>query len=335
MKKSAIALAVAAAMAASAAAQAETTFYGSLRPSIEHSSEAGAWGLNDRYSRWGVKGSEDLGNGLSAIYQVEAGINIGAFNGGFGAAGHGFRGRLAWAGLKGGFGALTLGTQWSPFYDVVGRNDIYNVSDPIGTGAHGAYAGPYRLNNSIAYKTPDSIPWMQGEALMAMSQSTYGGTSTSSGVDLWNIGANFSFGPAGFGATYLEQKDSRPGHDNVTEWGVSGSYEVAGFTLGAGYQKYKGDVGTAFGDTYVDGTPMGPGKAWQVTGQYAFANNILRAGYYTFTPDNLNGKSKDWTIGVQHNLSKRTRVWAEYMDAKNDPVNARDKLFSLGFRHDF
>ena len=122
MKKSAIALAVTAALAASAATYAETTLYGSVRGGIEHfdpSDGEDAWVIRDESSRMGVKGSEDLGNGLSAIYQAEFGFNI-VDNNGLAS------GREQWVGLKGGFGSVKIGTTEAPFYQAIGKTDAFS-----------------------------------------------------------------------------------------------------------------------------------------------------------------------------------------------------------------
>jgi predicted porin len=70
------------------------------------------WDVFNNSSRLGVRGEEDLGGGLSAIYQYEFGVDVtegGNFN----------SNRPKWVGLKGSsWGAVTLGTQWTPYYNV-------------------------------------------------------------------------------------------------------------------------------------------------------------------------------------------------------------------------
>ena len=86
MKKSAIALAVAAALAASAApAQAETTFYGRLATGVTYNNprnnDRSNWDVANHGSRWGVRGSQDLGNGMSVVYRLETAIAADNFTG--------------------------------------------------------------------------------------------------------------------------------------------------------------------------------------------------------------------------------------------------------------
>lgn len=106
-------------------------------------------------NRWGLKGTEDLGNGTSAIFQLESGFDLG--NGRSSQGGRLF-GRKAIVGLTGeSWGTLTLGRQYN-----VG-DDFISPIDPFGTsfrqagvtdGAFGSSPSA-RMDNSIKYMTPD------------------------------------------------------------------------------------------------------------------------------------------------------------------------------------
>ena len=130
MKKSILALAVAAALTAPLAAQADTILYGSARVSVDYNDEGstdpfdndnGVWDVTNNSSRLGVLGSEDLGGGLSAIYQYEFGVDVTD-------GGNLESNRPKYVGLKGGFGQISLGTQETPYYHVAGIIDIFNLS---------------------------------------------------------------------------------------------------------------------------------------------------------------------------------------------------------------
>ncbi|WP_179405621.1 porin, partial [Burkholderia guangdongensis] len=107
-------------------------------------------------TRFGLRGSEDLGGGLSAIFNLESGINIG--NGGFANSNGNFFGRQAWVGINGGFGTVTAGLQFSPFLMSVFATDsrdlkqfgsglINYVDNVIVTGLFNP--------NSVMYTSPD------------------------------------------------------------------------------------------------------------------------------------------------------------------------------------
>ncbi len=300
MRKSAIALAVTAGLFASAATYADTTFYGSFRTDVFMSDPDApgtdaTWGVQDAGSRWGVRGAEDLGSGLSATYQLEARVNSGAFNQGFG--GPAFGGRLLWMGLEGGFGAARIGTQWTPYYiDVIGRLDLFNS---IGIFDNN-YTSVYRANNALLYQTPASLDMFKFAAM-----ATLDGNAGTRDFDTYNLAVSTNFGPAGIGLAYLSNEFT-----DQDQWAIAADVSFAGATLMASYEDFDGDV------DFI-----------QVYGDYTFGNNIIRAQWGRTD----NGSSTDdFGVGFQHNLSARTRVWAEYAD-----LDEVEKQFSLGMRHDF
>lgn len=320
MQKSAIALAVAATLAASAVAQAETTFYGSFRMGVQYTDQDGIqvedvnspgdvldlfddgfWDVTDHSSRWGVRGSEDLGNGLSAIYQLETRIRADQHNG------NDFAGRLAWVGLRGGFGAVKIGTQWSPYYNVTGRTDVFNA---VWFNEAMYPSQTFRKNNAVVYETPDSIGFGKFEAMMNMD-----GDAGKDSVDEYNLGANFNIGPAGLGIAYLDDRVA-----DADQWAVTGSVDFAGVN---------------FALLYEDVDDLGDSISGVI--QYAFGNNIVRGAYGTFSGDNNLDDRDTWALGFQHNLSSRTRVWAEYEDQDGDPdlLTPDQSVFNIGMRHDF
>jgi predicted porin len=104
-------------------------------------------------SRLGFKGTEDLGNGLSALFVLESG-----FQGDTGALGQGglLFGRQAYVGLRGGFGSVLVGRQYTPEYLVV------VFADPFGSGYAAdsknivATSGNSlsRMDNTVKYLSP-------------------------------------------------------------------------------------------------------------------------------------------------------------------------------------
>lgn len=135
MKKTAI-LASAVALVLSGAAVADGDLYGSLRTNLV--SQDGL-DITNGSSRWGVKGTHDTGNGLTGIYRME--LNINTENGS-----DADTERLAFVGLKGGFGRVSIGQQWSPYY-----NSVVSPSDPFANGGLGVNNVHYRLSNSLNY----------------------------------------------------------------------------------------------------------------------------------------------------------------------------------------
>jgi len=158
MKKIILATAVASIMAGSMAqvAQAETTMYGKARIFLELGTEDAATDSNGKVadriavasysSRIGWKGSEDLGNGMSAVYQFEVDFDADGDN-----TGSPFSTRVGYGGLKGDFGQVAIGQQWTPSYVLVrGKHDPMNT-----TAGGNVYGGGFpvatRTGNAISY----------------------------------------------------------------------------------------------------------------------------------------------------------------------------------------
>lgn len=301
MKKSLIALGVAAAMGLTGVAQADTTLYGSVRLSVERFDDGNdaSWDVVNNASRLGVRGSEDLGGGLSAIYQYEFGVkadDLATLTSG---------GRIAMVGLRGGFGTFSIGRQWTPFYNAIAITDVFNGS----FSAPGYYdlGGMTRPSNSIAYNSPN-FGGLSFGALASMD-----GPAGKSGVDSYQVGLMYNNAGLHVGAGYASNEVS-----DGDLWGVSVGYEFSGINLMAAYRDAS-DFGT-----------VPDADSIEVVGQYTFGSNIASLSYTRIDPDV--GSTEDvWIVGLTHRMSSRTRVWVEY--GRYDDADL-DNL-SIGIRHDF
>ena len=372
MKKSTLALAVAAALAGfGTVAHADTTLYGSARVSVdydEYNSDyvrapngglvrirpgSDAWDMYNNTSRLGVRGEEDLGGGLSAIYQYEFGVDVtegGNFN----------SNRPKWVGLKGSnWGSVTAGTQWTPYYNVIGVGDIFNSSKVFDNATYLGKAFGERMDNSLIYSSPN---WsgFGFQAMLVMNGSCgssdpqtpndlckvnpdnklYG--NLTDGVDMYNISATYKNGPFFAGATYMALDGpgfsdflTTPTYDG-DQWGLAFGYNSGPFAVTLAYEN--GDVNTLnFGKT----------ENFYLTGQYTFGNNIIRGSYGYNSPDDgqfifadgttlTQSDLNNYALGYQYNFSKRTRAWVEWKlnDVDSDLVGDR-QVVSIGTRHDF
>lgn len=359
MKKSALALAVAAGLVGfGSAAYADTTLYGSARVSVDYVDESidrdlgdfvsgifdgdGILDVTNNASRLGVRGEEDLGGGLSAVYQYEFGVDVtegGNLN----------SNRPKWVGLKGGFGSLTLGTQWTPYYNVIGIGDIFNSTRAFGQYTFLGNAFGLRQDNSVVYSTPNfsgfslqAMLVMNGacnDAANAVAPTCKADASNklpgnlSDDLDMWNIGASYKNGPFFVGATYLSLEGpmvnpaTRPPTWDSEQWGVALGYNAGPFAVTLSYED--GDVNTVYPDD---------SKNLYLTGQYTFGPNIIRAAYGHLDPDSNElgvDKIDNFLVGYQYNFSKRTRVWVEYIGRTSDGAYGDGNAVSIGTRHDF
>ncbi|MCP5158040.1 MAG: porin [Gammaproteobacteria bacterium] len=375
MKKSTLVLAVAAALTGfGSVAVADTTLYGSARVSIDYvdidkpagflSDSIDYWDVFNDSSRLGVRGEEDLGGGLSAIYQYEFGVDLtdgGNFN----------SNRPKWVGLKGGFGAVTLGTQWSAYYNVTGVADIFNSSRTFATDT-GYLGGQYghRLDNTVLYTSPN-MSGFTAQAMLVMNGVQNDGRTpdVSDGVDLWQVAGVYSNGPFYAGAAFMQLQDFDNNavfdSDNRQGWAVVGAYKPGPFTIGLLYEG--GDLNNISlsgvnpldgRDTWARIGDVEDTNNYYLFGSYKFGNNEIKAAYVYTDPDGkyglvrANGTVRPGTeqsfdtiqnllLGYQYNFSKRTRVWIEYLGRQDDndgalnTIKGDQNIVSIGTRHDF
>ncbi|WP_089730000.1 porin, partial [Candidatus Thiosymbion oneisti] len=223
MNRKLISLAVAAAVTAPAAALADATLYGKAHVSIDwfdiKEIDYKGWGLNrgkigkgnSRASRLGVKGSEDLGAGLKAIYQVEFGIPLanernyhiadGEFNTGSGETG--LKMRNSYVGLKGDFGTFLAGRHDTPLKISTSKLELFNdtMADYEGTVGF----DDIRADNAILYVTPSFSGFQFAAATIPGSASTRDGLPNRKSDSLsegYSLAATYGNGPWYFGAAY-------------------------------------------------------------------------------------------------------------------------------------
>ena len=247
MHKKLIAAAVAGALAAPVAV-AEVAVSGSIRTGVEYTGSE--WRVSDNYSRLRFKASSDLGNGQSAFMNYEFRVQsdnakIGAEN----AAGvAGATQRLSYVGIKGDWGSLSLGSQWSTLFNTVGT--FIDKSHRFGgVGYWGNGGGQYRMKDSVAFTTQAGPVWLQADA-----QMNAGGDD----LDRTSIGGTFAVGGASIGAAWQDN-----GSADFTGVGVSMS--LAGLALSGGFTDVSG-VGSGYG---ITGSIAGVRLAYEDSDSYA------------------------------------------------------------------
>ena len=275
MKKSLLAVAVAAALPTFAQAQSSVTLFGLLDASVEYSNDQanatvaggvvteGKSGLRLKNgvaygSRFGVRGSEDLGGGLRAIFTLEHRLDIdtGDTSGGSGlvAGNQKFWNGQAWVGLSGGWGQLTAGRQYTPIFWMLIPADFssygyYNnwaavTGSNVGVAGALITQGPIRLDNSLAYRSP-----------------TFGGLT---------VYATYAFGENLQNAGLPTGKDA-VGTGDV--WGLAAGWQLGGLYLGAGYHSIDSKSVSATVN------PVAFKDVLAATASYKFANFGLSLGY--------------------------------------------------------
>ena len=175
MKKLMAILVLAGVLSVPSAVFAEASWYGSLRGGLQAGGGSDAQ-FFDGGSRWGIRGSAEAGEGLTAVYRFEH--KISTTDGGQPG------GRLAYAGLSGGFGTVTLGQIWSADYNNVGA--ITDKSFYFGN-SH----GDYRHGNALSYAIS------AGSVGFQMDLISDGGMDTGKAFDKTQIGMTIGLGEVG------------------------------------------------------------------------------------------------------------------------------------------
>ncbi len=341
--KKILAVAVAAAIMAPLAASADTTLYGRLDNSLSRSTGDAAsidfttgvvtsapiamdkeWDVRTETTRIGVKGSEDLGNGMKAIFQAEWSFDSDAG----GATAGGLANRLAYVGLSAGWGTVAIGRQWTPYYGAVNKTDIHN------TGFNTPSLSTSRTGNAIAYVSPDFSGFGFKIAGVVAGEST-----AKSFADAVNASVSYDNGPLSLGAGYHKGYGVSPMASD-TRYGLAAKYNFGMFSLIGQVEQAK-LPGADDGTGVLTLTETEKWTTFNLGAEATFGNNVIRGT--VGQTDAFSQEETSWAIGAQHNFSKQTRVYAEYgndkgltRDAGANVIGIGDtKTFSLGLRHDF
>lgn len=306
-------LIVAAALAACGLAQAQSnvTLYGNVDLSVESMKVTGQPTQTRMVSgagapsKWGMKGEEDLGNGLKAIFQLETG-----FGADTGAGSAGFS-RLANVGLKSAtLGELRLGKQWSPLADSMIWTDSDYASNysPITPLLLNGVAGPMHLrpNNAIGYSSP-AFGAFSGKFLYAPSEAVNTGAMTDGAL-------TYRSGPVLANAAFHHEgkKPGAGGFDGRNAYNLDASYDFGVAKVGANYYSAQTDLAGVLGDPKVSGTVFGvsvPSGKLTYVAQYGMSsdNSVKWDG-----SAKAKGKSEHFNLGVNYAFSKRTIAYARF-----------------------
>ncbi|HRP22969.1 MAG TPA: porin [Thauera sp.] len=351
MQKKLIALAVAGLVSAPAFAQSNVTIYGVADAAIgigEHGDNDFQGVVNGVLSgsRIGFRGTEDLGNGLKAVFVLEQGFDIGngvaspsvsATEGTNAGDRDSVFSRQAYVGVGGAFGTVSLGRQYAPGYffnyDAV-LGALVSPQSILSNGA-GMTITPNsaaRWNNSLAYTGSFSGLTVRG----IYSANTVETSMNPEDDDAYGLSLDYSNGPLKVGAVYqVVQKTT----DDQKEWGLGASYDFGFLTVAGSYQDAEG-----LGTTNIDG------DLWQVgvIVPVGAAGNV-HVGYGEVDLDNNRG-AESWTVAYTHALSKRTTAYVGYNSTENESATKAyglvaaptvgnlgqdSDLFVAGIRHTF
>ena len=358
MQKKLIALAVAGLASSAAFAQSNVTVYGLLQPSYDFIDNGGAKdtaAMSDNNSRIGFKGEEALGNGLKAIFQIESGLSMSSDRSNAGQDGV-FGGRDTFLGLAGSFGSITFGkhqtaykkaADWAdPFADTIA--DYNNImartggDDPFNArrSQSAYYTSPnwggfnlvasYAMNSTEDRTDADAV--VDGNTMQGNSKRNYAD-------DTYSIAGTYQWGGVNLLAGYeVIGVPASAGPDDLSAWKVGAGYKFSfGTKVSAIYE-------------HLDQDRYDNGRIY-VSGTHPITSNVdLMAAYIQADGSRaLGGEAKNYSLGANYKLSKRTSVQGIYTHLKNgdngtygldagyNPVAGEDKVsgFSVRLRHAF
>jgi len=314
-----------------------------------------------RANRIGVKGSEDLGNGLKAIYQVELGLNLSAADNNIPSGNNGISYRNSFIGLAGNWGTFLVGRHDTPLKISTGKLDQFSDTMADYNGTVGFQ--DLRTDNTIAYISPSFSGFSFAGAIVAAGGATAGEGSNIDSDSLagaYSLAAIYNNGPFYASAAYesldnqmfMNSLASQAGSsacidatgaptlfcpyvdDSFDKWRFGlGLLDWNGFTLSAVYENQENLPGgqtrrpVSFVDVNGNVTTVGASNGvekqqlWQVQAGYAFGNNKVKAMYGAVDRDD------DEILGATRDVLSLNNL--------QDDLEGDRNTWAIGFDHNF
>jgi predicted porin len=337
MKKSLLALAVLGTLAGTAAAQSSVTLYGRVDLTIGKDSGTSAKSLqNGSGSRLGMRGVEDLGGGMKALFNIEHRFN--ADTGAQSDTARFWTGRSI-VGLEGGFGRVVLGREYTPAFlqsqlvadpwgfdtvasrpsNVTPQLNGTNLALSLPTGGTTGIATVGRIakvrnDNSLTY-------------VIAAGGITFGAQiAESDGLQERPVGfaVNYAGGPLSLGFGY-ERTGAETASITEKVWTLNGAYNFGAFKVG-------GMIGR--GDSVLTGLEH---QSWMLTATAPLGAGEFRAAFGNLDAETAGGTKIDvnrvFALGYHYSLSKRTTIYADMANNKNALTSKTG--YDFGIKHNF
>ncbi|WP_250498988.1 porin [Caballeronia sp. GAWG1-5s-s] len=337
MKKTLIVAAVAASFATAASAQSSVTLYGLVdagftfvnnvqTPEGADHYKTNSWSMsggNVQMSRWGLRGAEDLGGGMKAIFTLENGFDV--------ANGKGVDTRMfsrqAYVGLSTQAGTVTLGRQTDAVADYLGPLSA--------TGSWGGtyFAHPGDLDNldGNAFRVNNSVKFVSANYAGLSFAGAYAfsnGAGSFADNRAYSLGAGYANGPFKVGAAYTQANGfNATTNGAITEspelnspiqnterlrtFGAGGSFSAGAMTFGLLWTQTREDNNSIASYSSIVNN-------YEVNGRYALTPSLSLGAAYTFTNAKTSfagdtGRARYHQFGLQtdYALSKRTDIYAE------------------------
>jgi len=330
MKKSLLALAALTAFAGAASAQSSVTLYGrvdlSLAKNIGSDNKAMQ---NGSGSRLGFRGVEDLGGGMSALFNIETRFD--ADTGGAQSVpvcdtctGNRFWGARSFVGLKGGFGQVVFGREYTTSF--LGTQ---LAADPWGWDTIAAQSVLTGLGGIAKVRNDSSMTYNIAMGGFAFGAQIAEATDTINQFQSKPVNFNVAYGAGPLAASFGYEKTGREsGGEKEKMWAIRASYDLGMVKPGFFYGR---------GDALSGATH----KGWMLTATAPLGAGELRASYGRLKADDLD-VSKRFALGYHYSLSKRTTVYVDLAHEGSDNYFTTFKTatdnktaYDIGLKHNF
>lgn len=378
MKKSLIALALMGAFSGAAFAQSSVTLYGILDVNLQRNDpkEGTCWtdrvggssavcstttGVNGGHqsgNRWGVRGTEALGGGMSAIFTLEGGFSIDT-----GTLGQNDRlfGRQAWAGLQFDNAKVAIAAgRIASFSSGTGAFDLFGFVDPFLTG-FGDSGLQNTFTSAASLRTDNTIaivggPWAGFRAGAGYSFNVSGseGAGSSNNNRAMVTGLQYAWGPLQVAFTYDVLQPANAALDDEKHIQVGGTWDFKVAKLHLAYAKednvyFAWSGGNATAPNLVD--PGADADAWMVGVTVPLFGGQLLGSYQERDGDPItigtgtaaSVRERDlsvWAFAYTYPLSRRTNVYVNFSSkdgekSANGVAGIDRNQATLGVRHLF
>lgn len=311
--------------------------------------------VSSNVSKLGFKGAEGLGEGLSAIWQIEQQINMDNTGGNLGT-------RNTFAGLKSdSMGTVLLGRHDTPYKLATRKLDIFGDSIADNRALLGAVSGKSatasfdgRQPDVIAYISPSLSGFTGAIAYVNLNEAATGaavpGTATGKGSALSLAGmykADALYGSLSYEEHKLEHVVGNATGAKESAWKLGVGYDIDALGLGFVYEKSSDNL------TAVTAANRFGHNAYYLSANYKMGMNAIKAAYGKAGQLGAapNTGSNQFSLGYDHGLSKRTKLYAIYSRISNQSsasygfsqttatsingVGASPSVVSLGLQHNF
>ncbi len=362
MKKTLVVAAVSASFAVAAHAQSSVTLYGVIDAGLAYTSNVAGksnWqqtsgGISQ--SRFGLKGSEDLGNGLKAIFTLESGFNLN--NGRYANNGSQFN-RQSYVGLSSNDGTVTLGRQYDAAQDFLAPLSATGSWGGTSFAHYGNFDnlntnGGFAINNSVKFTSADYAGFTFGATYGFSNQA--GGFATNRA---YSLGAAYQFQGLRVAAAYAQQNNplsATGGALDGSNFGAGangvataanrgvlttiGNFRQRTYGVGASYAFGPAQVGAVWTQARLDNAQALASVRqdnYEVNAKYNLTPALGLGVAYTFTDNRgsvtgVNIGERVHQIGAQadYALSKRTDVYAQVVYAHSSSAGASIYNGTLG-----